>query len=776
MSPDVLERNVRLLLRRAYVPALPTPLFRDRLEPLVLRELERRAARARPARALPWQRLVVAAAAALALALLGWRFLAPEAAATRSGLLARGEVALGLADGTWRAADEEERVHGLVFVPPALVAATPAGIELHVLVGTGRVHVGASSEVALARTAGLITATLRLGTAWFVRGEERVPLIAGTPLVLDASAQHDATTLAGGAATTGREAAPTNPAVSSEPQPVAAERALAGRVTAGGQPVKAFTIALLLERRGNATPPPLTRPFTAEDGRFRWPAPPAGKHRVFVHAEGFALGSLGEHELGGELPELDVQLTPGVTLGGFVIDGQGNPIDGALVLSEQDTPTDGLLLAYSENAFWLPIQARSAPDGSFELAHLNPGTHTLRASARGFATGWLTGVRAPAAPGEELLLVLGEGGTIAGQVKRADGGPWAGAEIVAVTMDQVERARTNFAYVRTEADGGYRIEHVPATTMVVVFLRSNEQPDVRPVQVVEGLTVRADFESEPRGTRLHGRVLDEDGQPLALRNIGLFDAETASWSQDWVASSTNADGSYVFERVEPGRYELLMIDDVGRGLQRVDQLELPAGVPEVEHDVTVPDAGLDVRLSDSEGKPVALSSVIVTSVAGGRENFAAYGPSGDDGWCRFPHMLPGEYRVTVYPSQAGLGYAQSEVVRVEEHHTATLELVHEAGGLATIRVHAGDGRALEGAAIVFHDESGAEHMFSRVPLTDASGRYQAFGLRAGRYRVEAWLEGWHGEPVAFRYELGSEPEIPIVLAPSPDSRQVEREK
>ena len=54
MSESVLERNVRLLLRRSYVPALPAPHYRDRLESLFLSEVERlRAGRRAPLARVP---------------------------------------------------------------------------------------------------------------------------------------------------------------------------------------------------------------------------------------------------------------------------------------------------------------------------------------------------------------------------------------------------------------------------------------------------------------------------------------------------------------------------------------------------------------------------------------------------------------------------------------------------------------------------------------------------------------------------------------------------
>jgi len=767
VRPDVLEHNLRALLRRSYVPALPAPLFRDRLEALFLGEVARRAPRPARRTARPW--LILALAAGVLAALLGWRFLAADGPATRARLLERGAVALGLPDGRWRAADEEERVHGLVFTPPTLVVVTPEGAELELLVASGRVHLAARSELALERRGADDYATLRAGEARFHLGEHEQALELGLALALRAPTALDGAPLAERSPPAGvREAVPAPPATASVGAE-AAERALTGSVVdaESGAPLTDFTVALLRERIGNATPPPEVRAFHATDppGEFRWPAPPAGKQRVFVHAAGYALEALGEFELGDELPALRARLERGVSVSGSVLDAHGAPVADALVLSEQEAPSDGLLFADSELAFWLPIQARTGPDGRFELAHLHAGAHTLRASGAGFAPSW-SEVRAPRDAHDGLVLTLRTGGAVEGTVTRADGGPWAEAEIVVVAMDQASRTRTNFALAHSDAAGHYRVEHLPATTMIVVLLRADERPDVRPVQVEEGLTARADFGPPEHGLRLFGRVLRGDA-PVARQNVGLFDREQASWNQQWVASSTQADGSYEFAGVQPGRYLVFLIDEMGRGLRCVDELALGADGGELEHDVHVSDGRIALTLRDARrGTPVADAAVVVSRLQpDGAEEFMAFGLSLADGSCAFADLAPGSYRLSAYPSGGDLGYATSETLALAEAGRAECALELGEGGAVTVRVRSSDGQPLEHAVVTFVDEAGLEHGFSRLPLTDAEGRYRAAGLRPGRYRVRAQLAGYEGAPVALRFDLGLEAEVPVLLTP-----------
>jgi protocatechuate 3,4-dioxygenase beta subunit len=775
---DVLERNVRLLLRRSYVPALPAPHFRDRLESLFLAEAaRRRSRRARPAEreARAWPRWAVAVAAGLVAFLLGWRLFLPGAAPTRESLLARGQVALLGADGVWRAAGAEERLHGVRFEPPRLVAVTPADAELEIVLAAGRVHVGERSELELAQAPSGTSATLRAGSAWFLIEDRRVELAPDVPQPLRPPPREYAEPLASSGTPAGREALAPEAAPAVTTAPEAAGRVLTGRVlrAADGQPVTDFTVGLLRERRSYETHPPEVRAFTSPDGVFRWPDPPRGKQRVFVHAAGHALCALGEHDLSGEeLPELQAELVTGTSVRGSVLDVAGNPVAGALVISASEAPTDGLFLADAEQVFWLPNQARTAADGRFELAHLLPGEHFLRVSAPGFATLFQERVRVPRAAGEELLLELGPGGTVEGRVTREDGGPLAEAEIVIVAMDDAGQARMNFAFTRTDADGRYRFEHLPPTTMIVVMMRADpgsgvERPDVRPVQVVEGETITADFAAPQRGIRLHGRVLSRSGEPIVHQNLGLFRHEVASWNQNWVASSTQSDGAYAFEGVLPGLYEIYLIEEMGRALRCVERIEI--GRADVEHDLHLPGGRLEVAVLDAaSGEPVAQTVLnVMRASPGGPAAFAGFAMTDAAGRYELTDLRPGSYHVFAYPTRAGLGFARSEPVQLGEDERGTLTIRLETGGPVDVVVRDADGRPLEGAAVIFHDADGGEHAFSRVPMTDAAGRYRAHGLRPGRYRVAAYQDGYQGTPVTFHFEPASELEIPLVLAPLP---------
>ncbi len=827
MSGEILERNIARLLSRSYVPALPAPLFRDRLEALFLTEVSSRARRARvraASPAAPRLRLAVALAAAVVALLFGWRVLGRSERLGREELLASGRIALGFADDsgeTWRAPSADELARGVALDGSRLTAVTPAAAAVEVRVPGGAVRVLERSELVVEERAEALFLELahgrvelaRSGTAppsWTLladpaalelvsgRAEAReegerdrfllvegraslrgpfgsLELAPGVEVRLDGGLPE--TTLAARTEDEGSarrplpaaEDAPGEPPLTGS-APAGVAPALEGRVleAENGQALSRFTVALLLERVSNEVEPPLVREFESTDGSFRWEDPPRGRLRVFVHAAGFALGHIGEIEAGSTVP-LRAELVPGTSLRGTVVDADKNPVAGALVLSEMEVPSDGLFFHGTEQFLWLPIAATSGPDGRFELAHLNGGHHTVRVSAAGFAPEWIEDVRTPAQPGDELELELGPGGALEGTVTRADGSPWSAAQLVVVAMDLAQHPLMSFAMARTDADGRYRVEHLPAVTMIAVLLHEDDRPEVKPVEIRAGEVAVADFTSEPRGVRLHGRVFDAEGAPLVHQNLGLFDEELATWNQNWVATTTLEDGSYSFEGARPGSYLIFLIDEMGRGLRCVDAVLLP-DLPQVEHDVHLERGTIRVTVWDgrsAEPLPEAFLVLEREEEDGGR-SFSAQGFSDGRGVLTFSDLRPGAYHATAYPTRPGLGFSQSErLILTPAAPSAESELPLDEGCSVEVLVRGPDGRGLGGALVVFTDEQGAEHFFSRQ-TSAPDGRYRAYGLRPGRYRAEAVLPGHHGEPASFRLELGAPVEVTLELAPVDD--------
>jgi hypothetical protein len=776
VSGDVLERNVRALLRRSYVPALPTPVFRDRLESLLLAEVARRTAvRPAPRRLRRVTVAVLAMAAATVLVFLGARVLRHdgEARTPRTALLARGEVALGDADGSWRAASPEEVEHGLLYAAALLEVETPAGRTLPVRIGAGVLRVAEDTALTLRGPAVAARAELHRGGAAWQIDETELALEVGVPFALltpgeTAGPIADTETRVPAPLEATPEAPPEAPG--GEPVPVPLARGLSGRVleASSGDPVTHFTVGLLRKAVDFSPTVPLTRTFDSPDGTFAWPDAPVGEQRVFVHAPDFVLAQLGPHVLPRD-SALDVQLVPGWELEGSVLDPAGNPVQGALVIPESEVPCDMLTLRDTEQAFWVPVAGHTGAQGRFTLRHLPTGPQTLRVTADGWAPAWVRVEVGASEAAPETVVRLQEGGAIAGRVTGADGGPRAGALLITMPMDASQgQRRAHFDMATSDSDGRYAFEHVPLGSMIVVLTGTDAPPEVKPVRILEGEAQVVDFAAPRGGVQLRGVLTDSQGAPIGLQNMALIDVETlpeTRWDQQWVATTTDPDGGYRFDGVAPGNYQFFLVTDRGRGLRLVDEIQLP-DEPEVVHEVRVPPGRLDVRVVDRTGKPEAGALLFLGRRADQGWTFAGHCRTDDRGLGEFAGLRAGTYTIEACPSRDGPGHVQSDdVLLTTTAATRELTLELSEGGVVTGRLVDEHGTPVTSARVGFRDAAGVNHPGSLMPYTDEAGAFEAFGLPPGEYTASVHAPDGRTIERDFVKSPGIDPDLHLTLPP-----------
>jgi len=788
-DPEVLDRNIGLLLRHAYVPALPAPDFRRRLLSTLEIETRRLVREREPITTLPgpsrtgWRRVAALVATAAAVALLAFgalHTLRDEGAALERGdLLARGDVALRLGEEDWRAAGPEELAHGFVLDADPLWVETPATRPFAIATSAGQVDI----VQAAAEAEGLERIFLASGRAAYAGPAGVIELEAGETLrLVDGIPDLAAVALVEPDVVENRQPVEDPPILLDDTRSAEGLATLFGGVeTTDGDPLAMFRVGLLRERIGNDYGNTVTRDF--ENGVFVWKDIRPGKYRVYVHAEGHALLDLGFMTLADE-HGIDARLLTGGIVRGHVIDeATGNPVPGALVLSEEDAPQDGLLLSPgADEVQWLPTSARTLADGSFEIAGVSPGAHTLRAGAEGYGATWVQDVLvSDGSVTDGVTVMLASGGAVAGRVTNADGSPRVGEQIIVTLMTADPQEHMQFTPARTDVEGRYHVEDLPAQVMLVVLVdaRDGVRPDVRSVDIRSDETAVVDFLGGAVGTRVFGRVLDHEGQPIAHHNMALY-VGSSNWAQlmdDFKATTTEADGSFVFEGMAPGEYLAYLADDMGRWIRLVDQFEVPAW-PELERIIHVAELEVAGKITDGgNGEPSANCGVILELLDGGQSVFAGNSVSDEHGRFRFGLLNAGRYRVTAYPVTRGLGFVKSDAVVVDEtSRAAEVELALPSGAPVEVVVVDTAGRPLAGAAVLFVDESNDGYTVAQLPITDARGSFTAVGVRTGEYKVVASLPGYEGPPVLFRCRVNENNRVVVELTPvaSPNSAGEER--
>jgi len=796
-SGRILDHNLERLLTRCYRPVRPRAEFVAQLERRLAPWLEESEISSTAGRTPhPWRRAwgVVAAAAALILLAQLWspsgssdgpRTSAQQVAGLDQ-ILDGGGVALRRSpEDPWRVL--EDGAAAVDHEQGFLELATPAAAGARVAGRAGwSAELEAGGRLRIAPAAGGLRLDLLTGVAHLSNGREQRRLEAVDHLLW----QGDDFVDAQGLAWTTRSPRPGRDGrrpienleqpepLEQEPQDPDGVAALRGRVLdPGGEAFTGpFTVVLLKEVPLPQVTDPISRSFEGsapdgEPGTFLWPELAPGRYTVHVAVEGHAMWKRAGCELptGAEL-EIEARLEVGGSLRGFVVDAAtGLGLPGALVLCEGDLP----LQVISLEANHLPAVARAVTttraDGSFELPHLTPGAHRLRASGPGLAPTWVD-VKLDAPVVDGLLFELGPGGSVEGCCRAPDGSPQAGAQVIVSRFSTgTPGSKMTFGQGRTGEDGCYRVENLaPGLYVVLLYTELPSgtafEPEYRPIAVKDGETVRADFGSETRRARVGGLVRDGSGEPMPFVSVQLW-----SFTEDgpeWLGETADALGRFEFHGVEPRAYELF----AGNAdcMIRCEALEVEAG-EELELEVSLEGQRIEGRVvDDSTGEGIAYADLFLVEGGSGspRPRTVGHAFSKADGSLLFENVPAGRYSLLALPDAGPHAWAiVSEVVVDRGLPREPLELRLEPACRATLELTDPQGRPLAGARVRIDSPLGEVFSYPWIGSSGEDGLVELDGLRPGTWRYRVQLPG-HGEVEG---SLRASPQDPVrravVLAP-----------
>lgn len=321
-----------------------------------------------------------------------------------------------------------------------------------------------------------------------------------------------------------------------------------------------------------------------------------------------------------DLEDLDTEKAPvrvelvlgpkGGALVGIVHDGQGAPVQGALVAAGRaprflDHRGEEIIEAWSSRT------TVTAADGTFALQGLAIGELPVAVRAKGFGI-WRGTATIQAATTTSLDVALSASSTLYGQIRNEQGSPEARAIVSAydrspgtsfVAGGQIDYDEV-FGHVETVADAEGRFElRGLAAGQVHAFAQRGAPLDAkgrprRPAGISVAF-VREQLQLEPGarqpwnpvladGNRIAGVVLYRGGQPMGDVFLTLKDE-----AGDTEHVMTNAsDGRFEFLCLSPSTYTL-----------RVQYWDAPAGTPQLERSGLRPNSGL-VELRAPFDKPV----------------------------------------------------------------------------------------------------------------------------------------------------------------------------
>lgn len=302
---------------------------------------------------------------------------------------------------------------------------------------------------------------------------------------------------------------------------------------------------------------------TDDRGRASVPIPPGTPElTVWASQEGWATTQVVweglDADAGRGLPTevFDLVMPEGVPIGGVVRDTEGRPVADARV---------GLSVRTEDAGFGEPfnhigrLELTTDQDGRWEYAGAPEDLSGLKIWIR--HDGYLEPDDDAFDPPDEALreftaeLILDRGATVGGSVVDAEGRPVAGARVSAIKHEEDRYDGMIYAWrgdgVTTAADGRFtvgKLEPKPGTFSVIV--QHEAFAPVKHDLTLDGEHADAGELTLEAGTRLHGRVVDADGQPIPDVEIELH-----TWNKvrgiEW-ATRTDDDGRWSWGHAPAG--------------------------------------------------------------------------------------------------------------------------------------------------------------------------------------------------------------------------------
>lgn len=544
---------------------------------------------------------------------------------------------------------------------------------------------------------------------------------------------------------------------------------LSGRVeTEDGVALEAFEVHARLKPANAFIPTGESRSedFESEDGTFAMHSLYTGTWEVEVRADGYSASDVQLAEMPEAAGEsLTFVLRAVSTASGRVVSPAGDPVAGARVtihLEMQDYFRT--MMGSSE----VP-ETTTEEDGSFVLADMPAGTHSIYASHPDFAASEAVAVEtAPGGLQEDLVLRLRTGGLVTGEVYDKQG-ELAEGQTVILQMPTGRDQR----YAQTDVDGFFEFTNVtPGGWQVIAMLSdddggmdmsSDEGMDfsdmmsnlkMGSVEVADGEEAHVVLGAPPEDpVQVLGRVTAA-GDPVDGAMITFFPAD----GRDNPLGSmkidrTDEDGRFEMQLDAPGAY-VMNVQTMMTAVGRQQTVEFQQTIPEKETyelEVEMPAGAISGRIFGPDGEPQASARVSLT-----RSDGQAWGTfmggqyaeitADEDGYYTIQHLRPGTYSVGaggayfggLFGDVAPLGrQVRDDIVVGDGKHVSGVDFhLGRSGTLAgVVRDEAGKGVAE--ATVFVRDESGRLLEAISLIQTDDTGRFSYTGLSEGRYKLSA---------------------------------------
>lgn len=372
------------------------------------------------------------------------------------------------------------------------------------------------------------------------------------------------------------------------------------------------------------------------------------------------------------------------------------------------------------------VEELDDPSGSVELKLPN-GNYAVRVQTpEGFLS---SDVKADVEVGEtrEITVIVPKTGVVRGVVVDEQGRHIPGVEIY-VRRGGFPPHKSREQYARSNADGefevaGLALEPVKLRVSHAAYADTELEAEARPPDEAKELTV-----TMRAGAVVSGHVRDREGQPIAGRQVSLFE----NWFEP-IVTQTDGDGYYEIRGVAEGTWQLKEgpFENAAPGITKTGIAVPAGGTVTVDFELET-STGTVTGLVQMGGKPVAGATVTIFPSTGMGAMVSAM--TEEDGRFEAPGVSVGSYRVYVTTKDNLTASARGSFEGESKTSDVTIEM-----GTSGVRgrIVRTDGSPLSGAWLTI-ETADAEDGWDAAKgwkNTSGDGTFSFLGLSPGTYRM-----------------------------------------
>ena len=422
---------------------------------------------------------------------------------------------------------------------------------------------------------------------------------------------------------------------------------------------------------------------------------------------------------------LDFSLDRGLTISGSVVDPTGLPVEGARVKAGQAGAGFAIMMASGGGGG--PRPALTDTDGNFTLDGLKNGSYTVSASKDGFAEGEAEiPVRLDGNDESGVLIRLTTGAAITGVISGLEFDELSQVQIMVMQPG----AGTSPLMAQVNYEGEYRLDNVGAGDWMVMATVGQGRNARETVTIEPGQReIVVDFEFGG-GLTLSGRVM-RNGQPESGTMVVAAGTSSSGNGQ----TTTNPDGEFVIEGLEPGGYRVIVTNMGSSPHQETVEL-----VADYNLEIDIQDASITGRIIDQESgaalEGVELTLTRTDDTDGSLGAFSIFGLGGAPrsdaaGNFRLEGVVAGGYRISATKEGYGAGTVD---ITVDGGDVSGIEIALEGAVALTVYVFSASGNPARQVGFTVLD-SNEQPVLSQTRSLAEGGRLDIKDLPDGNWQL-----------------------------------------